>query len=54
MPLPEFTIRHYAGKVTYQVRPAACRPQRPRLRSEAQHGLQTLHPVPSLALLTLG
>lgn len=20
MPLPEFTIRHYAGKVTYQVR----------------------------------
>lgn len=22
MPLPEFTIKHYAGKVTYQVRPA--------------------------------
>lgn len=21
MPLPEFTIKHYAGKVTYQVRP---------------------------------
>lgn len=25
MPLPEFTIKHYAGKVTYQVRPkTAC------------------------------
>lgn len=23
MPLPEFTIKHYAGKVTYQVRPQA-------------------------------
>lgn len=23
MPLPEFTIKHYAGKVTYQVRPRA-------------------------------
>lgn len=21
MPLPEFTIKHYAGRVTYQVRP---------------------------------
>lgn len=25
MPLPEFTVKHYAGKVTYQVRPrTAC------------------------------
>lgn len=25
MPLPEFTIKHYAGKVTYQVRPRTAR-----------------------------
>lgn len=25
MPLPEFTIKHYAGKVTYQVRPKIAR-----------------------------
>lgn len=31
MPLPEFTIKHYAGKVTYQVRPkAALMPPAPR------------------------
>lgn len=58
MPLPEFTIKHYAGKVTYQVRPeiTLTASNTSFLLLEAQkHSLGSghTHLVPVLALLIL-
>lgn len=57
MPLPQFTIKHYAGKVTYQVSPDSPRPPvPPALMLGARNtDMGSRHPqlAPVLALLVL-
>ena len=53
MPLPEFTIRHYAGKVTYQVRPetAGCQGCVPASGDTERHVAPGVHTWSSSSLL---